>query len=195
MRASRNRRNSRSSPATGMMPRLGIDPSRSIQPRRPHEVLAARVGTREVHGEVHQEDDADEVVVEAQGVELRGGERQQQQDHDRQRHDGQDEDEDVVGVAVLSCRHRRLDRHSLASPRRARRDSDARIRGVPMAVASPAIGVGPRSAHRERLVVDVAGLVVPRAQDAPVDREQRDRHPVARAGSSRCAGRRGSRRA
>jgi hypothetical protein len=92
MRASQNRRKGAESEGGK---EAGWDRPEQVDPAAAaYEVLAARLGTREVEGEVHQEDEADEVVVEPEGLELRGREWQQQQAHDRQRQDSQDEDED-----------------------------------------------------------------------------------------------------
>ena len=79
-----------------------MDPSRSSQPRASDEVGPLRLRAGDVHGEVDQEDDADDVVVHEQQIVFGVGHRQEQQDHDRQREDRQDEDEDVVRVAVLA---------------------------------------------------------------------------------------------
>ena len=88
------------------------DRAEEVQPASPVDpVRTLRLGARDVDREVDEEHDADQVVVEQQGLDRRFVQRQQQRDHDGQRQDGQDQDEDVVGVAVLrqcrvlACRH------------------------------------------------------------------------------------------
>ena len=102
MRARRLRRERRNSAVILRIPRLGIEPSRSSQPRRSMKYSRLGCDARKVECEVDEEDDADEVVVDRQELVRACVERQDHEHHDPERQDRQDQDEDLVGVAALA---------------------------------------------------------------------------------------------
>ena len=177
IRASRDSRARRNRAVNRKTPRVGIEPSRSSQPRRRMKYSLRGPRTRDVVQEVRQEHDADRVVEPQQRLVRRRAERQDHQRHHDQRHHRQDEDEDLVGVAVASgrsARRRGGHRGSCAG-------SDRRSGGRAARTTASAQGLEARvRLEQAQLHGPLDRLAAGRGPELPVDRHRVRLHGVAR---------------